>query len=353
MRKTACPLYAQFGCMQNPSKAGHKVNDNLHCGTLIESVGSIRPNSTRRACLCPVCITPPQEKEGVLYMLSPNHLFLKRPPGAVGLLKSPNATGGRLDVNERDYVADLLRGTEMRPRSQWPERLSPERFREVFKPRDPQGYMHVYRELDDLLTSWRPKLTQVGKPPVRTSRLSVCLSGTQKKKIKLATRYLDSLGGSSVFLTLTFKESQTCHSRAKRDLDTFLKRYKRHTGSPHFLWVAELQKRGTIHFHLVLKSRVDMGWFQRSWREITGQDVGQQDVRPIKGAHAVSRYLSKYIAKGDDKGIFGRRYSMNRETVEAIKPIPLETSAITYQEWHDKMSAIGCQIGQNVIYLTQ
>lgn len=338
--------------MQTINKTGDKVNDNLQYVALTSGVMGIRPNSTRRTCLCPVCITPPQKKKGVLSQLPENANFLSAHRACIGLLKGPNATAAAPYSSDEEWLKELFRGCEMRPAHEWPQ-ITPDEFRAIFRRQEKEGYTHVYQELEDVLTSWRPVLTRVGSPPTREARLSCALSGKQKKKIRLAARHLDGLPGESVFMTLTFKNERTCHSRAKRDLDTFLKRYKRHTGCVKFLWVAELQKRGTIHFHLILKSRVDMAWFQRSWKEITGQDVGQQDIRPIKGGSAIARYLSKYVTKGKDSGIAGRRYSMDGATSRAIRPKPLETYQSTYAEWHDKMSPLGCQIGQNVIYLTQ
>ncbi len=338
--------------MKKQGIQGSKVNDNLQYVPLSAPSAPIQRRYTRRPCGCPVCVTDDRPfPANTLLNATPNTSFLTDIPKGVsvlGLLKVPNATahdawvdaklideGGRWREDIED-TASIMRKHRKKGR----------------------GHTHVYNEGGDVLTCWAPVLDTKPVPPVRSSGCSTRLSGKQKKAIRLASKLLGELRGPSVFLTLTFKNDEMCHTRAKRDLDTFLKRYKRHTGCSRFLWVAEIQpKRAArtgkevIHFHVILKSRVDMEWLQDGWRQITGQETSQQDIRPIDNAGGLGKYVSKYVSKGCKGEIFAARYSMDRETRRGIKPQTLEVYPSTYAEWHDKMSQKGCQIGSNVVYL--
>jgi len=76
------------------------------------------------------------------------------------------------------------------------------------------------------------------------------------------------------FITLTFRTNEFTKGlglvpddmAAKKLLDSFLKRLRRHKGrNIHYTWVAERQKNGTIHFHILTPERL----MDRGGRETT------------------------------------------------------------------------------------
>lgn len=179
--------------------------------------------------------------------------------------------------------------------------------------------------------------------PEHPSKL-VKLSTSQRKTSFILKASVESLcarfGIQNVgFLTLTFADNVQTHSEASKRLNSLITnvikpRYQAYVG------VAERQKSGRIHFHLVVALDVDIrtGF---NFEEIENQNYssanpclrkewsfwrinapkfrfGRTELLPIKSsAEAVSRYVGKYIAKHvehrdpRDKGARLVRYSKN------------------------------------------
>lgn len=129
---------------------------------------------------------------------------------------------------------------------------------------------------------------------------------------KMAT--IKSNGLKSVFITLTYGQNFPSPREAKRHLDTFLKRVRRHHDGVSGFWRLEFQERGAPHFHLLLfglpyvpKEKI-ASW----WGEIVGADYWDTSVFPnrvpftrIEALHShkhASRYVAKYVAKADAEG---------------------------------------------------
>lgn len=85
------------------------------------------------------------------------------------------------------------------------------------------------------------------------------------------------------FITLTFRNIIPDDKKAKKLLDSFFKRLQRKTGHVnHYVWVAERQKRGAIHFHILTPEKIvddstlssadvrlnENLWINRAWNEI-------------------------------------------------------------------------------------
>jgi len=86
------------------------------------------------------------------------------------------------------------------------------------------------------------------------------------------------------FITLSFRNIIPTDKEAKKLLDSFLKRLRRKKDSEkrydiHYIWVAERQKRGAIHFHLLTPEKIsnnenskirrieEITWVNRAWNE--------------------------------------------------------------------------------------
>jgi hypothetical protein len=86
------------------------------------------------------------------------------------------------------------------------------------------------------------------------------------------------------FITLTFRNIIPSDKEAKKLLDNFLKRFRRlKKHSIHYSWVAERQKRGAIHFHILTPEKIyndtnfcnstkirmnENLWINKSWNEV-------------------------------------------------------------------------------------
>lgn len=119
----------------------------------------------------------------------------------------------------------------------------------------------------------------------------------------------------AVFVTLTYHNNQDDARSAKRDLRTLIKRLHRRHPDAGFVWVAERQKRGAIHFHLLFIN--GKGWeneISKTWHAITDTWSRAHFVYgvlalPADGSKAVS-YLASYLSKGGLRKGDGRAWGM-------------------------------------------
>jgi hypothetical protein len=125
-------------------------------------------------------------------------------------------------------------------------------------------------------------------------------------------------------ITLTYgKDFPTDHD-SKKHLDTFLKRLRRLHKNCKYLWVAEKQKRGAIHYHILTPYYTPKEFVNASWNEIVGKwqttnNYTSQTVLPnvIKVFKAGS-YLAKYLQK-EGQNIGGNGYGIDFKTRALMK----------------------------------
>jgi hypothetical protein len=115
-----------------------------------------------------------------------------------------------------------------------------------------------------------------------------------------------------VFVTLTFPNDYPTIERAKRDLDTFIKRLARNFPDVAGVWKLEPQKRGAPHFHLLIWGADHselLAFVPVAWCEVVGSDdsnhlawhkgeLGNKPcVQKIESQRGVFWYASKYMSK--------------------------------------------------------
>lgn len=150
-------------------------------------------------------------------------------------------------------------------------------------------------------------------------------------KIQKSARVLESvhkhepkLKSYCSMLTLTYgKDFPTDHD-SKKHLDTFLKRLRRLHPNCKYIWVAEKQKRGAIHYHVLTPYYTKKEWLNSAWNEIVGNwqienNYTPQTVLPnvIKVFQAGS-YLAKYLQK-EGQNIGGNGYGIDFKTRALMK----------------------------------
>lgn len=94
----------------------------------------------------------------------------------------------------------------------------------------------------------------------------------------------EKLGYKCFFVTLTYpKVWPKSGDKIKRDLDVFIKRWRRRYGRSFCVWKLEEQKRGAPHYHLLIFTKDADGhdrqrlneWIAEDWPEIIFQDKSQ------------------------------------------------------------------------------
>lgn len=190
---------------------------------------------------------------------------------------------------------------------------------------------------------WLPLSTTKKPPPPPETRISSGLSTAQAARIGRAADYLaDHNPFRCVFITLTFQADKVCHRFAKRCLDVFLKALRRRYPSIDYCWVAELQKRGTIHYHILTSEDwIPCSWVESQWRRI----VGNAALTPhTMGVDNPGAYMSKYMAKcqESDELIWGRRMCVSHSLARKIAPKSSARNACSYQSYRGQMEAGRC-----------
>lgn len=102
----------------------------------------------------------------------------------------------------------------------------------------------------------------------------------------------------ATFITLTHSLIVS-DEQAKSNLSKFLKRLERRFKNISGVWKKEIQKKGRIHFHLMVFNLpfVPQWQLQRVWERCTGEPMSIVDIRLASGKRRVMAYISKYIAK--------------------------------------------------------
>jgi len=117
------------------------------------------------------------------------------------------------------------------------------------------------------------------------------------KAARLTSKHYDTK-----FLTLTFHHFPT-PEQAKVAFRKFLKRMHRRFPQAAALWRAEMQERGSPHFHLII---FGIRWWGHSelqaiWTECTGEDMSFVWIKPMRSAKRVMSYIAKYMSKPTDE----------------------------------------------------
>lgn len=172
-------------------------------------------------------------------------------------------------------------------------------------------------------------------PPRRKGKLiQKGISVKASRKIKRMARQFQFLvehdkrfAGYCAFITLSypyyFPED---HDIAKRHLDNFLKRLRRRIEGFMYLWVAELQKRGAIHFHILTPHFVNKDLINKAWKDIVSKwykSEGKEfnKVLPnVKKVYSVGSYMAKYMTK-EGKKIQGNMYGASENAHQLLKPV--------------------------------
>ncbi len=117
------------------------------------------------------------------------------------------------------------------------------------------------------------------------------------------------------FATLTIPSPDVvCHKEAVHALQLLLLQLKR-THDIRYVWKAELQKRGQIHFHLCFDKFIEWRELRERWNNICKKygwldtyfackghyNANSTDIKSITSAQHISGYIAKYVSKDGGK----------------------------------------------------
>jgi hypothetical protein len=106
----------------------------------------------------------------------------------------------------------------------------------------------------------------------------------------------------ATFITLTFSRMVN-NVEAKRAFKQFSMRLRRAFPEASAIWRLEFQERGAIHFHVLCFNLPfwEQKELQATWEACTREVRSIVDIRLVHGVRSVMAYVSKYIAKKDDR----------------------------------------------------
>lgn len=126
------------------------------------------------------------------------------------------------------------------------------------------------------------------------------------------TRLINSNEDMKTFITLTFKENITDLFEANEIFKKFIKRLKWQFPKLKYLAVPEFQKRGAVHYHLL----INVDYIENEkLAEIWGQ--GFVMINKVRHVNNLGLYISKYICKDlFDVRYFGMRKILCSKNLE-------------------------------------
>ena len=141
-------------------------------------------------------------------------------------------------------------------------------------------------------------------PPVGP-RYTEGLTPASARRIRRAIIARDRAGPCQwVMLTLTC-QAEISDEQMRADFNRFTawaRKYLRGRWA-FYVWVAELQARGVLHYHLLLPNRIPQGLFRRLrglWADRYGMGAGSVHIRPMRSAGGAAKYIGKmasYVSK--------------------------------------------------------
>jgi hypothetical protein len=129
-----------------------------------------------------------------------------------------------------------------------------------------------------------------------------------------------------VTLTLSNKQNHSDQFIKRNMLNSFLVMAKEKWGLEHYVWRAEAQKNGNIHFHIVTGVWIPHRELRDTWNSIQsrygyinvekyGNNPNSTDVHSLRKVRNISAYLAKYVSKDGSAGraIDGRIWGCSRK----------------------------------------
>lgn len=209
----------------------------------------------------------------------------------------------------------------------------------LMKKSESPGWLYCQEFEERVSWSWLPNVSSKA-PPIRSGQMQgERLNPKTACLLRRSGELFQRDGKGCLFLTLTYSSS-LCQKDSKRHLDSFLKALARLAPGCDYFWVAELQKRGVIHYHVATNANfVPVEWLVTSWRRITNQPNLQPDVKRVSNP---GHYMAKYMAKDGEllkpMPIVGKRAGFSRKLRKRMRPLNACRESMTWKEAESLLS---------------
>lgn len=121
-----------------------------------------------------------------------------------------------------------------------------------------------------------------------------------------------------VFVTLTLSAQQWHNDKVIKEkmLKPFLRILRERKGIKNYIWRAEKQENGNIHFHIIVDQYIDKFWLQKTWnhcqeklfyisrytKQTYKDNPPSTHIRAVDDYEAAKNYVTKYITKEEENG---------------------------------------------------
>lgn len=145
---------------------------------------------------------------------------------------------------------------------------------------------------------------------------------------------------SFITLTLPSKQIHDDNTIKRQILQPFLSECKRALNMEFYIWTAETQANGNIHFHIITPTYINKYILQTTWNRHTdslgyverskSKNPPSTNIKGISNTGKAIAYITKYISKGnkDRRKISGRLWGCDTKT-EKLKNIILSNEELT------------------------
>lgn len=130
-------------------------------------------------------------------------------------------------------------------------------------------------------------------------------------------------------ITLTISShTNICAKTAYKKLLSPMLSWLRYTvGCRHYVWKAELQKRGQLHYHIMVPKFIHYRQLRDKWNKLQSDngylrdyvaatkklDPNSTDIVSVGNEKNVSKYLLKYLSKNEDQQLFVKKLNAERD----------------------------------------
>lgn len=145
------------------------------------------------------------------------------------------------------------------------------------------------------------------------------------------------------FVTLTISASQM-HSDKELNrllLMPMIQKLMRNKAVVNYIWKAEKQSNGNIHWHILIDRYVHWRWLRDAWNATQAlhgyldnyqsmhghQDANSTDIHRLKGIHNIAAYITKYICKNSQQNGLECRVWGCSAGLKAIKQFRVEVTS--------------------------
>ena len=171
-----------------------------------------------------------------------------------------------------------------------------------------------------------------------------------------------------VFITLTLSKPQLTNDNdvKRKMLNTFIIHLVKKYGAINYLWKAEKQKNGNIHFHIVTDVFIDKTELNHYWDSIQAQHNYIEKLMPfhkeysspstrieaILHRNGINSYMSKYVGKTDENGkVEGRCWGASN-SVKKLKDIVFEIDSDVIEVCNQYANSEKSRINSGDFYVT-